>query len=107
MYSVNNLKQIVLAMHQYHEQYGRLPPAVVRTSAGQPLYSWRVLLLPYLEEEKLYAEFHLHEPWDSPHNTSLLRRMPKVYAPPSGVATGAPPTSTFYQVFIGEGTPFE
>jgi Protein of unknown function (DUF1559) len=101
----NNFHQIALAMHAYHEKHGRLPPAVVCNQHGEPLYSWRVLLLPFLEQENLYQEFHLDEPWDSPHNVTLLPRMPKVYAPAYPVVSDR--SLTFCQVFTGPGTPFE
>jgi hypothetical protein len=71
-------------MVNYHDAHGRLPPAVVYGKDGKPLYSWRVLLLPYLDEQELYQQFQLDEPWDSPHNLQLLPRMPGFYAPPSG-----------------------
>lgn len=45
----NNLKQIALALHAYHDRYGCLPPAVVRDPQGRPMHSWRVLLLPFIE----------------------------------------------------------
>ena len=72
---------------------------------GKALLSWRVALLPYLEQDALYREFHLDEPWDSPHNKKLLAQVPKVYAPP-GVTTREPYT-TFYQVFVGPHAAFE
>jgi hypothetical protein len=73
------------------------------------LHSWRVFLLPYLNEEDLYRQFRLGEPWDSPHNLALLPRMPEVYARPWGLPGGVPaePFTTFYQAFVGEGTAFE
>ncbi|MBV9123911.1 MAG: DUF1559 domain-containing protein, partial [Planctomycetes bacterium] len=71
----------------------------------RPLLSWRVALLPYLEEQTLYSQFHLDEPWDSPHNRPLLENMPKVYRNLGDAPTD--PHSTFYQVFVGKGTPFE
>jgi hypothetical protein len=71
--------------------------------AGKALLSWRVALLPYLGEKALYKQFKLNEAWDSPHNKKLLKKMPKVYAPP-GVTTSS---STFYQVFVGPGAAFE
>jgi hypothetical protein len=74
---------------------------------GKALLSWRVLLLPFLGEEDLYQAFRLDEPWDSPHNVHLLRRMPLVYAPPRGKAGQVPPYHTICHVFVGEGTPFE
>jgi hypothetical protein len=50
---------------------------------GTPLLSWRVLVLPYLGQEELFAQFRLTEPWDSDHNVRLLDRMPSTYAPPA------------------------
>src|ERR1700693_4889718 len=94
-------------MHAYHSVYGRFPPAVVYGQDGRPLYSWRVLVLPYLEEQALYDQFHLDEPWDSPHNIQLLARMPTTYAPPGSKKKLAPPYHTFLHVFVGKGTAFE
>jgi hypothetical protein len=74
---------------------------------GQPLLSWRVLLLPDIEQKELFHEFHLDEPWDSPHNVQLLARMPATYAPPPGKASKVPPHHTVCQVFVGRGAAFE
>ena len=106
--SQNNLKQMVLAMHNYQDAVPEksLPPSALADRQGRPLLSWRVLILPYLEQETLYKKFHLDEPWDSPHNLRLLRQMPKVYASPSFYKT-AKPYHTPYQVFVGKGTAFE
>jgi hypothetical protein len=65
---------------------------------GKALLSWRVALLPYLDQNNLFNQFHLDEPWDSAHNKKLLSKMPKVFAPP-GVKTRQS-FSTFYQVFV-------
>jgi hypothetical protein len=109
--AANNLKQIGLAMSNYADSHnGRLPPAVLYDKSGKPLHSWRVLLLPYLEEDHLYKEFHLEEPWDSPHNLKLQSRIPKVFQLlPRGYAgeTPAGPSETLIQVFVGKGTAFE
>jgi len=94
-------------MHNYHDAHGRLPPAVVYGEHGQPLYSWRVLLLPHIEQQDLYKQFHLDEPWDSPHNLPLLERMPGTYAPPPGKKSRMPAYHTVCHVFVGKGTPFE
>lgn len=91
----NNLKQILLAMHSYHDQNKKLPPA--RLNKG---LSWRVALLPYLDEAPLYNEFKLDESWDSPHNIKLLDRMPQVYEVVGGRA--APRNHTCFQVFTGD-----
>jgi len=80
---------------------------VVHGPDGTPLYSWRVLLLPYIEQDALYRDFHLDEPWDSEHNLRLLDRMPATYAPPSGKKSKLPPHHTVIHVFVGPGTAFE
>ncbi|MBV9123777.1 MAG: DUF1559 domain-containing protein, partial [Planctomycetes bacterium] len=105
--SQNNLKQLALAMHAYADLHeGKLPPAVVTSKDGKPLYSWRVEMLPFVEEAALYNEFHKDEPWDSPNNIKLLPRMPKVFAPVGTVQTPEP-NSTFYQVLNGPGAIFD
>lgn len=76
---------------------------------GRPLLSWRVLLLPYLGDDspRLYEEFHLDESWDSPHNLSLLARMPRTYEAPLKRHVDVPPNHTLLKVFVGPGTAFE
>lgn len=76
--TVNNLKQITVAMSSYRESMGTLPTDVLDRQ-GRPLLSWRVQLLPFLEHSSLYARFRLDEPWDSPHNRQLIEEIPKVY----------------------------
>ncbi len=78
----NHLKQIGLAMHNFHDVNNKLP-AQANYEGKKPLLSWRVHLLPYLGEAELYNEFHLDEPWDSPHNKKLIEKMPQVYKNPS------------------------
>jgi Protein of unknown function (DUF1559) len=78
--SVNNLKQIALAFHGYHDVHNHFAAAANYDKQDNPLLSWRVHLLPYLDEAKLYKEFRLDEPWDSDHNKKLIKRMPKVFA---------------------------
>jgi hypothetical protein len=78
-------------------------PAPGTRPRPQPLLSWRVMLLPFLEQDNLYREFKLDEPWDSEHNKKLLSRMPKVFAP---VRAAAEPGMTYYQVFVGQNAPF-
>jgi hypothetical protein len=70
-----------------------------------PLLRWRVAILPFIEEQKLYLEFKLDEPWDSDHNKKLIPRMPKVYAPVRGKTKE--PGMTYYQVFVGKDAPFD
>jgi RNA polymerase sigma factor (sigma-70 family) len=97
--SMNNLKQIMLAIHNYHDAYNRLP-ADVRDKNGNVVLSWRVAILPFLEQDALYQKFHLDEAWDSEHNFKLLSQMPAVYR------IGFEPkdsTHTHYQVFAAPG----
>jgi hypothetical protein len=101
---LNNLKQIGLAFHNYHDTYGGMPGPAIYDQAGKPLLSWRVAILPFIEEDRLYKEFKLNEPWDSPHNKKLLARMPKVYTPRPGTTKVA--HGTFYRVFTGPNAPF-
>jgi hypothetical protein len=101
--SQNNLKQIAIAMHNYHDVMGSLPPAYRADKDGKPLLSWRVLILPYIEQQNLYNQFHLDEPWDSPHNKKLIELMPKTYRSP---AAHAPPGWTNYLTVRGKDTAF-
>jgi RNA polymerase sigma factor (sigma-70 family) len=101
---LDNLKRLALAMHNFHGDNGQFPPAAVYSKDGKPLLSWRVLLLPYLDEQQLFKEFKLDEPWDGPNNKKLLARMPDVFASPRGKAKGT--ATTVYQVFTGAGTVF-
>jgi hypothetical protein len=79
---VNNEKQIALAIHNYIASHGSFPPAYTADKTGKPLLSWRVLILPYIEQDALYKEFHLDESWDSPHNKALIAKMPVTYRCP-------------------------
>jgi hypothetical protein len=79
----NNEKQICLAIHNYIAVHGSFPPAYTQDKAGKPLLSWRVLILPYLEQDALYKEFHLDEPWDSSHNKAFVANMPVTYRCPA------------------------
>src|SRR5262249_22742124 len=80
--STNNLKQIGIAMHGYHDVNKSLPPQWSVGKDNKPLLSWRVHILPYVEEGALHKEFHLDEPWDSEHNKKLISKMPKIYSSP-------------------------
>ena len=95
----NNLKQMMLAMHNYHDVRNGLPTAIF-DKAGKPLLSWRVVILPFVEQDKLYEQFKLDEPWDSSHNKPLLSRMPSIYAVPGITKPGD--TNTHYQVFVSD-----
>jgi prepilin-type processing-associated H-X9-DG protein len=101
--SQNNLKQIGLAMHNFHDVNGVLPAAAIVDKKGKPLLSWRVAILPYVEQDNLYKQFKLDEPWDSEHNKKLIAIMPKIFALPYGEPK---PGETHYRVFVGNGAAF-
>jgi RNA polymerase sigma factor (sigma-70 family) len=103
----NNLKRVGLAMANYHGAHHRFPAAAIRGSDGKPLLSWRVAILPYIEQGELYNKFKLDEPWDSPHNKPLLDRMPSPYASAPQTRREAQGSLTHFRVFVGDGTPFE
>jgi len=95
----NNMKQIGLALHNYHDTFGSFPPAYLPNEEGRPMHSWRVLILPFLEEGVLYDQYRFDEPWDSPHNRALAERTPSVYRCPS--APMADETTTSYAMAVG------
>lgn len=81
---VNKLQHINLAMQNHADtRQGRLPAPATFDKEGKPLLRWRVHLLPFVDEQKLYHEFHLDEAWDSPHNRKLIARMPDIYQGPN------------------------
>ncbi|QDV67878.1 hypothetical protein Poly24_15830 [Rosistilla carotiformis] len=87
----NNIKQIALAMHNYHDAYQAFPPAFTVDEAGQPLHSWRTLILPFLEQKALYDQIDLNKPWDDPANQQVASTVIKVFGCPSATdhsATG-------------------
>jgi len=81
--SANNMKMLALAMHNYHDLYKHFPPAVLSGPDGKTPYSWRVALLPFLDQDELYKQYKLDEPWDSENNKKVLAKMPAVFRCPS------------------------
>ena len=75
----NNLRQIALAMHSFNSAILAFPARYNKASDGRPLLSWRVHILPFMDELKLYKKFKLDEPWNSPHNKKLIKEMPEIY----------------------------
>ena len=98
--SMNNLKQLSLGMLNYEDKNKHLPDRAIRDKDGKPLLSSRVAILPEIEEEALYKEFHLDEPWDSEHNRKLIDRMPEGLKSPD--TWNQHPGKTRYLVPVGE-----
>jgi prepilin-type processing-associated H-X9-DG protein len=80
---VNNLKQIALAMHKYAIEYKCFPPAYIPDKNGKPMHSWRVLILPYLEDQNLYSQYRFDEPWNSPNNKRVADTAMRVFQCPT------------------------
>lgn len=99
---MNGLKQIGLAFHNYHDVYNHFPAFNGSGQKDQPHpgLSWRVHILPFIEEASLYNQFKLDEAWDSEHNKPLIAKMPKLYG------TNAE-GKTSYHVITGKGAPFQ
>jgi len=101
--SMNNLKHIGLAFHNYHATYIKFPAQANYDKEKKPLLSWRVHILPYIDQTPLYSQFHLDEPWDSDHNKKLIAKMPEIFADP----THDVPGRTTYQGLQGKGMLFD
>ena len=82
---MNNLKQIMLAMHNWADVHGgRFPPPVVygKDGKGKVPHSWRVEILPYLGQQALYDAYNFDESWDSESNKKVLAQIPPFFRHP-------------------------
>jgi hypothetical protein len=107
--SANNLKQIALAVHNYEATFGHLP-SDIKDKTGKPILSWRVAILPFIEQQQVYQQFKLDEPWDSPNNKKWSQvRIPTFMTPAdSPVAVAADSYGmTNYLGVSGPGTIFD
>jgi len=101
----NNMYQLGRALLNYHARYQCFPPAYLADANGKPMHSWRVLILPFLEQEDLFKKYNLNEPWDGPNNRKLAAPRPFVYACPEVRNAWAPDwTFTSYVAVVGAQT---
>ena len=91
-----------MAVANYHEDYGVYPPAYIADEKGTPIHSWRVLLLPYIEQRELYAQYDFTKPWNDPVNLKIANQMPQTYMLHGDFQPGM--TTTNYLVVTGEST---
>jgi hypothetical protein len=98
-----NAEQLAEALQEYEKANGRFPPPYLKTKDGKPGLSWRVAILPYLDEKDSFKKFKLDEPWDSPNNKPLLENMPECFSGPKS----AREHSTHFRVFVGRRTMFD
>ncbi|MBA4067833.1 MAG: hypothetical protein C0501_29865 [Isosphaera sp.] len=89
-----------MAVANYLDTNGRFPPAFVRGPDGRPWHSWRVLILPFIEERDLHRDYRFDEPWDGPANRLLAGRMPRLLA----FHGSEPGTTTNYLAVVGSDT---
>lgn len=75
---LGHFKQLELALHNYHDTYGSFPPAVIRGPDGRPWHSWRVLILPLLDQKPFYDRYRFDEPWNGPHNRLFAGEFPSL-----------------------------
>lgn len=96
----NNLKQIAIALHVYHDTYRAFPPAYTVDAEGNKLHSWRTLILPYMEHSSLHSQIDFNSPWDSPHNQQVFAQMP---IPPYHCSSSGDPNlvHTNYMAIVG------
>ena len=97
-----NLRTIGLALRNYHSAYGCFPPAYTTDAAGNPMHSWRVLILPFAGKHALYRAYRFDEPWNGPNNSRLARKMPEFFA----CRAHARPAYSNYAVVVGPETAF-
>lgn len=97
-----NLRRIGLGMQRYHQRHGCFPPAYLTDRSGRPMHSWRVLLLPHLDEQAVYDRYNFDQPWDSPSNRALADLINPVFR--CRADRQGQPSETSYVMIVGPGT---
>lgn len=100
---VNKIKQIIIAFHNYHDVYQGLPPLYTVDTDGKPLHSWRVLILPFMEQAALYDRIRLNEPWDSEYNKQFHNIIIDIYRCSANPLAAQKNGLCCYSVIAGEG----
>ncbi len=99
------LKQIALAMHNYHQTYECFPPAYVADADGRPMHSWRVLIMLFMDGDNIYKRYRFDEPWDSPNNLAIAKEAGRNWRCPSQPDVDYPITN--YVAIVGPHTIFD
>ncbi|MEX2286688.1 MAG: DUF1559 domain-containing protein [Planctomycetaceae bacterium] len=102
---IRNLRSLAFALNIYHTANGSYPPAYIADKDGKPMYSWRVLILPFLDEKPLFDKYDFSKPWDAPENRFVLENMPDVFRCESDKS--ATPNTTNYAGVFGKGCAFD
>jgi len=106
-YCMNQLKHLGLALKNYHHDHGHFPPAYICDENGKPMHSWRVLILPYMDQQAIYDQYDFSEPWNGPNNSKLAMNLEPYFVAdhfqcPSGNLGGKPLTN--YVAVVGPQT---
>jgi hypothetical protein len=100
--SVMNLKQIAIALHNYHDTYRQFPPAYQVDATGKPVHSWRAAIMTFAEKSTFMLDYKLDEPWNGPSNSRLIWAQDnRIFRSP---ASSDPPGKTNYVAVVGKGT---
>ncbi|MGL4944272.1 MAG: DUF1559 domain-containing protein [Thermoguttaceae bacterium] len=99
---VNNIERVMLALRNYHDLVNALPPLYTVDTSGKPLHSWRVFILPYIEEATLYGRIRLNESWDSEYNKQFHAKMPAIFRCPSNLNTSSSNQACCYAALSGK-----
>lgn len=74
------LTQIAVALDNYSNETGVFTPLILKNERGDALFSWRALLLPYVDGREAYAELDLSQKWDNPKNVAVAKRFSSAVA---------------------------
>jgi hypothetical protein len=102
--SMQRLRALGRALLAHSDQLGTLPPAYIADAAGKPLYSWRVVLLPYLGHQDLYNRFDKSKAWDDPANLEVSNTPVDAFKSPADPTVAA--NGANYLAIVGEGCVF-
>jgi hypothetical protein len=94
-----HFNQLAIALHNYHDAINTFPGDVMFFGGNNtPAMSWRVQILPYIEQDNLYKQLDVMKPWDDPKNLKILQamEMPKIFEHPG---RKAPKGHTYFRVF--------
>ncbi len=97
-----NPYHLSFALHNYHDTYGSFPPACTYDAKGKPAHSWRVLLLPFMDQAATFQRYNLAEPWNGPGNSTLATLDMPFYRCPADHSSS--PRMTNYVAIVGPGT---
>jgi len=104
LYCRHNLRRLAIALRAYRDDYGCFPPAYIADPSGKPAHSWRVLILPYMEEQPLYEQYDFSEPWDGPNNCKLTEQGVGAFHCPCSRSWLNGPAMTDYVAVVGKKT---